>query len=69
VNLLHPDAGLTAVINFVREAHAPVDTAITAGKEPSTHDVAVLTGAMSALLDAIDARLPGGTPLSTGVAA
>jgi hypothetical protein len=61
VNLLHPDAGLTAVIDFVREAHAPVDTAITAGKQPPTHDVAVLTGAVAALFDAIDARLPDST--------
>lgn len=69
MNYLHPDAGLAAVIDFVREAHAPVDEAITVGAKPLTYDVALLTGAVTALLNAIDTRLPGSTTANQAVAA
>ncbi|NED31025.1 hypothetical protein [Streptomyces sp. SID8499] len=58
MNILNPDAGLTAVINFVREVNGPIDQAITDGGEVTSTDCAALSGAVSALLNAIDARLP-----------
>lgn len=51
------DPGVARVLACVREMHAPIDTAITAGKEVDVRDFAALFGAVGALLDAIDARL------------
>jgi ribosome maturation factor RimP len=58
VNILDLDAGLASVVDFVREAHDPIWQAITDRKEVTSTDCAVLSGAVRALLDAIDARLP-----------
>jgi hypothetical protein len=50
------DPALAAVVECVREMHAPVDAATTVGRQVSPFDVAALSGAVGALLDAIDAR-------------
>lgn len=55
---LDMDSGLAAVVDFVREVNAPISQAITDGGEITSTDCAHLSGAMNALLDAIDARLP-----------
>lgn len=53
---LDMDPALSAIIELVRETHAPVDTAITKGHVVNPLDVAAVTGAVGALLNAIDAR-------------
>jgi hypothetical protein len=58
VNELDMDSGLAAVIDYVREVHAPISQAITDGGPVTATDCALLSGAIDALLDAIDARLP-----------
>jgi ribosome maturation factor RimP len=58
VNTLDLDAGLATVVDFVREVHDPIWQAITDHEPVTTTDCAVLSGAVRALLDAIDARLP-----------
>lgn len=50
------DSGLAAVIGLVREVHAPIDQAITDHKDVTSTDYAALSGAVAALLGAIDAR-------------
>lgn len=50
------DPALASIVEFVREMHAPVDAATTVGKQASPLEVAALSGAVGALLDAIDAR-------------
>jgi hypothetical protein len=57
VKQLDLDAGIAAVIDLVREVHTPIDQAITVGKPIAPFEYAALTGAVGALLDAIDARL------------
>lgn len=56
MNELQLDAGLAAVVEYVREVHAPIYRAIADGKQATATDCAALSGAVSALLDAIDAR-------------
>ncbi|MGW5173207.1 hypothetical protein ACWERY_02415 [Streptomyces sp. NPDC004082] len=58
MKLLDMDSGLTEVVNFVREVHAPISQAITDGEPVSGTDCALLSGALDALLNAIDARRP-----------
>jgi hypothetical protein len=58
VNELDMDAGLAAVVAYVREVHAPISKAITDGMPVTVTDCAFLSGAVEALLGAIDARLP-----------
>jgi hypothetical protein len=58
VNTLDLDSGLAAVVDFVREVHDPIAQAITDSKPVTATDFAALSGAVWALLDAIDARLP-----------
>ncbi|MFF8590036.1 hypothetical protein ACF061_01110 [Streptomyces sp. NPDC015220] len=61
MNNLDLDAGLAAVVDFVREVHAPIALAIQFDKDGggvTSADCAALSGAVSALLGAIDARLP-----------
>ncbi|MFD4547200.1 hypothetical protein [Streptomyces sp. NPDC058466] len=58
MNTLDLDAGLASVVDFVREVHAPIYQAITDHKPVTSTDCAALSGAVQALLDAIDARLP-----------
>ena len=58
MNTLDLDSGLAAVVGFVREVHGPISQAITDHKEVTATDCAALSGAVYALLDAIDARLP-----------
>lgn len=59
---LDMDAGLAAVLEFVRELQQPIDEAIEAGKPVPPGDFAALSGAVSAMLDAIDARTPQEQP-------
>jgi hypothetical protein len=56
VKQLDLDPGIAAVIDLVREMHTPIDQAITGGKPINVCEYAALTGAVSALLNAIDAR-------------
>ena len=58
MNILDLDSGLAEVVDFVREVHAPISQAITDHKPVTATDCAALSGAVWALLDAIDARLP-----------
>ncbi|NUQ95188.1 MAG: hypothetical protein HOY79_01045 [Streptomyces sp.] len=58
MNTIYPDSGLAAVIDFVREQNGLIDQAIREGRPLSGFDCAALSGAVSSLLDAIDARLP-----------
>ena len=58
MNELDLDAGLAAVVDYVREVHAPIWQAIANGGEISSADYAHHLGAVHALLGAIDARLP-----------
>ncbi|MEV8033968.1 hypothetical protein [Streptomyces sp. NPDC086182] len=58
MNELDMDAGLAAVVAYVREVHAPIAQAITDGMPVTGTDCAFLSGAVEALLGAIDARLP-----------
>jgi hypothetical protein len=51
------DSSLAGVIDLVREVHAPIDQAMTEHKPVDVLDFAALAGAVSAMLDAIDARL------------
>lgn len=69
MNTLDMDSGLTAVVDCVREVHAPISQAITDGKEVTATDCAHLSGAVSALLDAIDARLPQREPQTAALKA
>ena len=57
MNPLILDAGLAAVVGFVRETHTPIAQAIADGKSVDSSDYAALTGAVGALLNALDARL------------
>lgn len=61
MNTIYPDSGLAAVIDFVREQNTQIDQAIREGRPLSGFDCAALSGAVSSLLDAIDARLPQNT--------
>jgi len=58
VNVLDLDPGLASIVAFVREVHGPIHQAITDRGQATATDCAVLAGAVSALLDAMDARLP-----------
>lgn len=58
MNELDLDPAMTAVVDYVREVHAPIWQAIDDRKPVTATDCAALSGAMQALLDAIDARLP-----------
>jgi hypothetical protein len=58
VNELDLDPGMAAVVAYVREVHAPISKAITDGTPVTGTDCAFLSGAVEALLGAIDARLP-----------
>ncbi|MEV7364310.1 hypothetical protein [Streptomyces sp. NPDC091299] len=58
MNTLVLDPGLAAVVDFVREHNQQIEQAIGEGRPVSPFDYAVLSGAVSALLDAVDARLP-----------
>ncbi|MEU9470496.1 hypothetical protein AB0D78_28530 [Streptomyces avermitilis] len=58
MNTLDLDSGLGAVLDFVREVHNPISQAITDRKGVTATDCAMLSGAVEALLNAIDARLP-----------
>lgn len=51
------DPALLSVVGFVREIHTPIYEVISTGKPVGQCDVAALSGALSALLDAVDARL------------
>jgi hypothetical protein len=64
VNNLILDAGLAAVVDFVRETHAPIEQAIADGKPVESCDFAALTGAVGALLNAIDARRIDNQPVT-----
>lgn len=64
MNDLNLDAGLAAVIDFVRETHAPIEQAFTAHKPVEPYDLAALTGAVGALLNAIDARRIDNQPVT-----
>lgn len=57
MNSLDLDAGLAAVVEYVRGRNAAIEQAMAAGRPVDTFDYAALSGAVSALLDAIDARL------------
>lgn len=52
------DPGIASVIDFVREVHAPIYDAIRTGGTVTSTDYAHLSGAVDALLHAVDARLP-----------
>lgn len=56
------DSGIAAVVDYVREVHAPITQAITDGGAVTKTDCALLSGAVAALLNAIDARLPQREP-------
>ncbi|MFI9598859.1 hypothetical protein ACIHCX_03090 [Streptomyces sp. NPDC052043] len=56
MNAPNLDSGLAAVLDHVREVHGPIGEAITDGKEITAADCALLSGAVGALLDAIDVR-------------
>ena len=56
MNHLILDVGLAAVVGFVRETHAPIEQALNTGQPVESCDYAALTGAVGALLNAIDAR-------------
>ncbi|MFF4346744.1 hypothetical protein [Streptomyces sp. NPDC001530] len=58
MNNLDMDSGLANVVDYLREVHAPITQAITDHKPVTATDCAALSGAVWALLDAIDARLP-----------
>ncbi|MFB7244573.1 hypothetical protein ACFCYX_19195 [Streptomyces populi] len=58
MNELDLDSGMAAVVAYVREVHAPISQAIANGDNVTGTDCAFLSGAVQALLDAIDARLP-----------
>jgi hypothetical protein len=58
VNELDMDSGLASVVEYVREVHTPIWQAIADGRPVTSTDCAVLSGAMKALLDAIDTRRP-----------
>jgi hypothetical protein len=58
VKNLDLDSGLAAVVAYVREVHAPISQAIADGGPVTGTDCAFLSGAVEALLGAIDARLP-----------
>ncbi|MER6492623.1 hypothetical protein [Streptomyces griseorubiginosus] len=50
------DPALAAVVELVREIHAPIDSVVRTGGPVFPLEAAALTGAVGALLDAIDAR-------------
>lgn len=52
------DPGMESVIDSVREVHAPIHEAIRTGAPVTDIDCAHLSGAVYALMRAIDARLP-----------
>ncbi|MFD8771351.1 hypothetical protein [Streptomyces sp. NPDC059916] len=58
MNELDLDPAMAAVVDHVREVHAPIWQAIDSRKPVTATDCAALSGAVAALLDAIDARLP-----------
>lgn len=58
MNILYLDPGMAAVVAFVREQNALIDQAIRERRPLTDFDCAALNGAVSSLLDAIDARLP-----------
>ncbi|MGW4825050.1 hypothetical protein ACWEP4_40610 [Streptomyces sp. NPDC004227] len=58
MNIIDVDGSLAASLGHVREIHDPIRKAIEDGEEITAIDCALLSGAVSALLDAIDARLP-----------
>jgi len=62
------DSALAAVVDFVREVHTPIDQAITDGKPVTSAEFAALSGAVSALLDAMDARVAVPVSLREAVA-
>ncbi len=53
---LDMDPALAAVIEYVRKVHTPIDEAMADGKPVNLRDLGALSGAVGALLDAIDAR-------------
>lgn len=58
MNTLDLDPGLAAVVDFTREHSDRIEQALTEGRTVPSFEFAALAGAVSALLDAIDARLP-----------
>lgn len=58
MNTIYLDSGIASVVDFVREQNGLIDQAIREGRPLSGFDCAALSGAVSSLLDAIDARLP-----------
>jgi hypothetical protein len=52
------DPGIASVVDFVREVHTPIHEATRVGVTVPDTDYAYLSGAVHALLNAIDARLP-----------
>ncbi|MFJ9420774.1 hypothetical protein [Streptomyces sp. NPDC101249] len=63
------DPALIAVIDRVRELHAPIDEAISHHTPVAATDFAALSGAVGHLLYAIDARtLPASAPVVKAVA-
>lgn len=50
------DPALAGVVALVREIHAPIDAEIAQGRQVDLLSVAALSGAVGALLAAIDAR-------------
>lgn len=49
------DPALASIVDLVREVHGPIAASIATGRIID-HDLAALSGAVGALLDAIDAR-------------
>lgn len=58
MNTLDLDPSFATVVDCVREHNERIEQALTNGRKVTDFDCAVLSGAVSALLDAIDARLP-----------
>jgi rhamnogalacturonyl hydrolase YesR len=58
VNLLNLEPSLATVVESVRDVHAPIWQAIEDGKPITVIECAALSGAVYALLQAIDARSP-----------
>jgi hypothetical protein len=58
VNNLNIDASLARVIDTAREKYAPVARAMAARESVDARDFGAVTGALGALLGALDARIP-----------
>lgn len=64
MNLLDLEPSLATVVDFVRDVHAPIWQAIEDGKPVTDIECAALSGAVLALLKAIDARSPQPQPVA-----